>query len=357
MTTAEATAHPDSTHRTLRLGPVSIALFGRGIAVSAVLAVLTLTFVAVSVTSGEIRVPLDRVLATLAGDGTPREELIVMTWRLPRALVAVGVGAALGLAGAITQVIARNGLASPDVLGISDGAALGGVLALTIAAGAGAASVLFVPAAALVGGVLTGIAVFALGRWGQLDALRLVLIGIGLGAMLNGVMVYVMVTQQIETVGLLKLWLVGSLNGRGWTHLWWVLIALAVGLGIVARLGFDLRTYSLGRDVAEALGVRGRLLSTALLLTACGLTAVVVAAAGPIGFVALIAPHLARLLTSAPTPPLGTAMWSGACLLVGADLVGMYVLPVELPVGLVTSAVGGPALVLLLVRARRKASV
>lgn len=280
-----------------------------------------------------------------------------MALRAPRVLVGLLVGAALGLAGALTQTVARNPLASPDILGVTAGASLGAVAA--IVAGGGTYSVtapllrLGVPGAALVGGLASATLVLALAWRGGLDPFRLVLVGIGVGAVLTAVTSWLMVVAQISDAGRASVWLAGSLSSRGWDQAVPLILAMVVLLPAALALSRPLSTTTLGTDTARALGSRVHAVQLGAAALAVALTAAAVAAAGAVGFVALVVPQIALRLTGGSRPPLLASTAGGALLVAGADLAGRLAWTWEVPVGLLTAALGAPYLIWLLTHERR----
>ncbi|MEG8279127.1 FecCD family ABC transporter permease [Streptomyces sp. AHA2] len=337
----------------VRLGRLSFVLRPRLLSLTVLLAVAAFLVFCVSIGVGDFPIGLPQVIRTLLGRGERVDEFVVRDLRMPRALAGLVVGIALGVSGAITQSVARNPLASPDVLGITSGAGAVAVFLVTVSGGTAAAVVdsVGLSAAALAGGLGTGLLVYFLAWRRGVDGLRLVLIGISVTAVMEAITTWLLVTADIRDVARAQAWLVGSLEGRGAsevrTALWCSLVLLAV----VACAAFQFRPMHFGDDVAAALGVRYALVRAVLLLCAVLLAGVAVSAAGPVPFVALVAPQAAMRLTRCPTPPLVASALVGALLLSGADLVARTALPVSLPVGVVTAAIGGPFLVHLLVRA------
>ena len=287
-----------------------------------------------------------------------------MDLRLPQTLVAVLVGLALGLAGALTQTFARNPLASPDVLGVNQGAALGavGVIVLTGVTGYGGGMVsgalhqVGVPLAALAGGLATAALLYVLSWRRGIDGERFVLVGIGLGFTLTALTSYLLVTARIQDAASAQVWLTGSLTARGWDQAWPLVWTLAALVPLALLLVRSLNAMQLGDDPARGLGVPLQRTQLLTLLVAVGLASVAVAAVGPLGFVALVVPQLALRLTAGSRPPVLASMLLGACLVVAADVVTRVVLPFSVPAGIVTSAIGAPYLIWLLVRSHRKVS-
>lgn len=338
---------------TVRSRVFSLRADVRVLVVLATLGAGTVVAFTLNIGRGEFPIAPVDVLATLVGAGDDATNFIVLELRLPRALTAVLAGAALGIAGAIFQDLARNPLVAPDVIGITSGASLAAISLIVFGNAGGALSV---PLAALGGAVVAGVALYALAWRAGVQGYRLVLVGIGVAALLSAGINYVLTRGQIFEVSQAYVWLVGSLNGRGWEHVW----PLAATLGVLAPLGFalgrQLEALQLGDDVARALGVGVERVRLALLAVAIVLTAVAVAAAGPIAFVAFIAPHIARRVsaTVSPSGVLPVAAASGALLVLGSDLAGRLLFaPTEIPVGIVTAVIAAPYFLYLLRRANR----
>nr|WP_246851811.1 iron chelate uptake ABC transporter family permease subunit [Patulibacter sp. SYSU D01012] len=324
----------------------------RSVAVGLALVVVALALLVVAVGTGEYSIPPGLVIETLLGGGDAGTSFVIETLRLPRALTALLVGAGLGAAGAIFQSVVRNPLGSPDVVGFTAGASAGAVLEIAVIGGGSAA----VAAGALVGGAGTAVLVYLLAFRGGVQGYRLVLVGIGLSAMLVAVRDYLITRTRLEEAQTANVWITGSLNGRGWEHVVPMAIALAVLLPLVALLARSLRMLELGDDAAHALGVPVARARTALLGVGVALTAVATAAAGPVLFVALAAPQIARRLTRASGPGVGTAALMGATLLLAADVAAQRVFPgTDLPVGVLTGVLGGAYLIWLLFHEWRSA--
>lgn len=324
----------------------------QSLVVPAALALTLAGALVLSLGIGEFDVsPPDVVLALLGGGGESTR-FVIEELRLPRALTAALVGAALGASGAIFQSVTRNPLGSPDVLGFLQGASAGAVLEIILLDGGTGAVTL----AAAIGGLAAALAVYGLAyREGGARDYRLILVGIGIAAMLTAVTHYLLSRTTLEEASAAQVWLVGSLVGRSWDHVLPVALALAVLLPLALTMGRSLRVLELGDDAATALGVTPERTRVAAMAVAVGLCAAGTAAAGPIVFVALAAPQITRRLTGASGPGTGCAALGGATLLVGADLLGRLVLPErEVPVGIVTGVLGGLYLVALLTREWRQ---
>ncbi|WP_306364906.1 iron chelate uptake ABC transporter family permease subunit [Nocardia sp. CC227C] len=348
----------------LRVAGYSAVLRIRMVLVAAALLALLLVLFAVHISTGDYAIPLDRVLEVFSGSGSRAQRFIILENRLPRALTAVVVGAALGLAGAITQSVLRNPLAGPDILGITSGASVAAVALITLTGTAGAARTVGVPLAALIGGLLTAILIYLL-AWGRtadsgdsgVPGLRLVLIGIGVNAALLAAVSWLLARASLDDAAHAQRWLTGSLNESEWATLIPAALGLTSALLVTLADARGLAALRFGSDTTRVLGVRVQAQQTLLLAAAVGTTALATAAAGPLAFVGLAAPQIARRLLRSPGEPVIASALFGAVLVLGADLAARTVLPVDLPVGVVTAACGGPFLLYLLVRTNRKATL
>lgn len=337
----------------VRVGQMSFVWRPWLVLVTLLLAAAGFLVFCLSISVGDFPIGLSRVIATLLGRGEQIDEFVVMDLRMPRALAGLVVGVALGVSGAITQSVARNPLASPDVLGITGGASMVAVLLVTVSGGTAAAvvSAVGLSAAALAGGLGAGLLVYFLAWRRGIDGFRLILIGLSVSAMTEAVTTWLLVSADIRDVARAQAWLVGSLDDRSWDEVRLALWCSLALMAVVACVAFQFKPMHLGDEVAAGLGVRYTRVRAVLLLCAVLLAAVAVSAAGPVPFVALVAPQVAMRLARCPTPPMVASGLTGALLLTGSDLVARSALPIGLPVGVVTAAIGGPFLVYLLVRA------
>jgi iron complex transport system permease protein len=318
--------------------------------VTLVVLAATLAVFVWSLTVGDYPLPVGDVVRSLLGDQEGGSHFIVWTLRLPRGLTAVLVGAAFGLSGAIFQRLVRNPLASPDIVGVNAGAALVAAYVVIVMDSSG----LQVTVGALLGALAAAGGVYALAYRRGIAGYRLVLVGIGVSAFLLAATEYLLTRGEIYEVQRAVVWLTGSLNGRSWDHVRPVSWALAVLLPAALVLARQLRLLELGDDLARSLGGRVERTRGLLLLVGVGLAATATAAAGPVAFVALAAPQIARRLVRGTSLGLLPATACGALLMVGADLVGRRLFaPTELPVGVITGVVGAPYLLYLLARSNR----
>ncbi|WP_017568860.1 FecCD family ABC transporter permease [Nocardiopsis halotolerans] len=324
---------------------LSLLVRPRTLALCLVLVAVCVLTLVVSVAVGDYEIPLPAVPAAVAGYGERLDVFFVQGVRLPRALTALGVGAALGIAGAVFQSLSRNALGSPDIIGFTSGAATGAVAAILVFG----ASRVAVSLGAIAAGLATAALVYLLAMKNGVQGYRLVLVGIGVSAMLGAVRDYLMTRAELTEALGAQIWMIGSLNGRGWPEVVAVWVCLAVLGPLLVGLGQRLRFMELGDDTARGLGVPTGPTQAIALAGASALTGAAIAVAGPVGFVALAAPQLARrLLRTGGTTLVGSALM-GAALLVVADLVAQRALaPTQLPVGVVTAVIGGSYLIWLL---------
>lgn len=322
----------------------------RALLAGLLLGVVALLLVVLLIGTGDFDIAPWDVVQTLLGNGTPADDFIVNELRLPRVLVAVLVGAALGMAGAVFQSVSRNPLGSPDLLGFGYGSAVGALTAIIVFKG----DATEVAVGAVVGGVLAGIAVYLLAYKKGIHGYRLVLVGIGASAMLVALIQYLITKAQLVEATRAMVWLTGSLAGRDWEQVWPLLVTCAVLFPVILGQGRALRMMEMGDDAAYAVGVRVERTRLLLMLAAIVLTTAAAAAAGPITFVALAAPQLARRLTRSPGSNLLTGALMGAVLLLVSDWASQRAFGADqLPVGVVTGLVGGVYLLWLLVTERK----
>jgi iron complex transport system permease protein len=336
--------------RVVRTDRWSMTYHVRSLAVCSVLAAGTLVVACWSIMVGDFPLSAAQVLAAVVGDGGDDAEFVVQTLRLPRAVTAMLVGAALGMSGAVFHSLARNPLGSPDIIGFQQGAAFGAVVVIVLVGG----SSIQIAAGAVTGGLVAALLVYVLAWKRGLAASRLVLVGIGIGFTATAAVDYLITRAEIYDVQRAAVWLTGSLNGRSWSHVTTVGLALVVlaPLAVIGQRSLD--RLELGDDTAAALGIRVGRAKLGLVVVAVALAALAVAAAGPITFVAFVAGPIARRLVHSPGACVVPAAFVGAFVTVAADLAARRILaPTELPVGILTAAIGAPYLVWLLTRRAR----
>lgn len=334
-----------------RRGRYSVRLRLRALLVGVVLLVGALAVAVVNLSSGDFPLPVGDVLRSLAGQGDTGTDFIVLELRLPRVLVTLLVGAALGASGAVFQGLTRNPLGSPDFVGLTIGAATGALVVILLLDGSGTQ----VAAGAMAGCLATAVAIYLLAFRRGTQAFRLVLMGVGMSALLEAANSFMITRARLDDAVAAQVWLIGSVSGRGWTEVAIAGGTLALLLPVVLHHGRHLDLLALGDETAITHGVRVERSRVVLALAAVGLAAGATAAAGPIAFVALAAPQLATRLTRAPGPGILPAALMGAALLAGSDWAAQRVLPDnDVPVGVVTAALGGLYLTWLLGREWRR---
>ncbi|HXF61781.1 MAG TPA: iron ABC transporter permease, partial [Caldilineaceae bacterium] len=302
--------------------PVSLRVDRRVPFMGALVLLATAAVMVVNIGVGEYPIaPLDVIktvlhLPTANGD----YDFVVNTLRLPRMLVAALVGLALGVSGAVLQGLTRNPLASPGILGINAGAGLVAVALIVLLPGVSAA---VLPAAAFAGAFTVALLIYVLAWRGGDSPLRLVLVGIGLGAVASALTTLLITFGDINHVQRALIWLTGSVYGRTWDELRALLPWVAVFAPLAFLLARDLNAFNLGEDVARGLGSRVEARRGLLLLSAVALAAASVAAVGAIGFVGLMSPHIARRLVGPDhIGLLPMAGMLGALIVTAADLAG-----------------------------------
>ena len=319
----------------------------------AVLALMTLAAAVASLLFGAVDLPVARLLAAASGDGDKVASIILFDLRLPRTLLALAVGAMLGLAGAALQGYLRNPLAEPSVLGTSNAAALGGVAAIYF--GLAEIHPVVLPVLAT-GGALVSLALLFVLAGRAESPLTLILAGIAVGTLaVAGTSLALNLSPNPFAAMEIMTWLLGSLENRSFEHVWIALPCIAIGGAMLLWNGRALDALTLGEDAAQALGTDLRRTRLRLLVgTAIGVGGAV-AVSGAIGFVGLIVPHLIRPLTDrSPSAILLPSAIGGAALLTLADL-GVRIIPTtnELKLGVVTAFLGVPIFLLHLMRERR----
>lgn len=334
----------------LRAGPYAVRLRTRSFIVTVVLVVLILLMSIVALGLGTYPLAPDAVVQALLGGGTTLDRTVVFTWRLPRTLAAVVLGGFLAVAGALFQTVTRNPLASPDILGMSNGAFTGMLLTVVFFSASWPGMTL----GAVLGGLLTASLIWGLAHRGGVQGFRLIVIGIGVAAVLASANTWMLLEVELETALFASAWGAGTLNGVTAPPLLGVIIGGLPLLGMLMVVTPRLRQLDLGDDVATATGARPALVRTLALLIGVGLVSLATAVIGPVAFIALAAPQVGRRLARTPYLSLTLSAVVGALLLLTSDLIAQHVLPVTLPVGVVTVSVGGLYLVVTIIQEIRR---
>lgn len=298
---------------------------------------------------GQSFTPPQDILRTLMGEDVPGVAFTVGQLRLPRAILAILAGLSFGLGGVAFQIMLRNPLASPDIIGISWGASAAAVFAIVVLGLKGPiVSILAVSA-----GLGVALLVYALSFRNGVAGTRLILVGIGVSAMLESVIAYILSTAPAWTLQEALRWLTGSVNGAQLGQALPLLMALAVFGGLLLSRARDLEALRLGDDTAAALGIRVGRTRVLIIIAAVGMIASATAISGPIAFVAFLSgPIAARIVGNNGSLLLPAALTGAALVLVG-DYCGQFLLPSRYPVGVVTGALGAPYLIFLIVRVNR----
>ncbi|SMO80925.1 iron complex transport system permease protein [Paracoccus laeviglucosivorans] len=316
--------------------------------VLALLALLVTGF-ALTLMLGQSFTPPGDVIRVLMGHDVPGATFTVGQLRLPRAVLAVLAGLSFGLGGAAFQIMLRNPLASPDIIGISSGASAAAVFAIVVLRLDGAAVSIFAVAAGL-GVALT---IYGLSWRNGVAGARLILVGIGVSAMLDSFISYVLVRAPAWDLQEAMRWLTGSVNGARLGQSLPILISLLIFGGLLMSRSRDLQALRLGDDSAAALGTHVTRTRVMVIIAAVGLIAVATAVTGPIAFVAFLSAPIAARIFGSEGSLLIPAALVGAVLVLAGDYVGQFLLPSRYPVGVVTGALGAPYLIFLIVRAHR----
>ncbi|WP_067138135.1 FecCD family ABC transporter permease [Microtetraspora malaysiensis] len=339
--------------------PRGFVTIGRAVAipvarVSVVVAIGTVVLVAAAAVAtlslGRLGIPVTDLPGALTGGADGTQAFVLGRLRGPRLVVAVGTGAALGLSGALFQTVTRNPLGSPDVIGLAAGAGAGAAVVALYLPG-----VLPVPVGALAGAAAAMALVYVSTGTGFRSPGRLIVAGIGVFSIATAFTQYVVYAVERDKAAVLTAYVNGSLAARSWSHAVTIWVVLLVAVPLVALIAGRLDIGEMGDELAGALGAGPRSTRAWAVTLSIVLSAGAVSVAGPVAFISLTAPQIAKRVTGRPGPHLTPAALVGALLLVLADLAAQQLpLPVNLPVGIYTLAIGGAYLGFLLVREWRK---
>lgn len=311
--------------------------------------ILLLAGFALTLMLGQSFVSPQTVLRVLAGEDVPGQSFTVGQLRLPRAVVAVLAGLSFGLGGAAFQIMLRNPLASPDIIGISRAASAAAVLAIVVLGLDGPVVSIF----AVIAGLGVALLIYGLSFQGGVAGTRLILVGIGVSAMLDSFIAYVLTRAPSWDLAEAMRWLTGSVNGAQLSQALPMLASLAVFGGLLVSRSRDLESLRLGDDTAAALGTNVAATRMLVILSAVGLIAVATAITGPVAFVAFLSGPIAARILGPNGSVLIPSGLVGALLVLGGDYIGQFLLPTRFPVGVVTGALGAPYLIWLIVRVNR----
>jgi iron complex transport system permease protein len=332
--------------RFVRIGALAFRINLRVLVMAGITLLLLVALGTWALMLGSFHLTISEVAGALTGSEASTTEFIVMDLRLPRVLAAVMVGSLLAMSGAIFQGLVRNPLVSPDVIGVNAGAALAAVYWIV-----NHHPLELLPIVAFLGAALAAVAVYLLSWKGNISGPRMILVGIGVNAFLTAGTTFMIVRVDIMDASRAILWTTGSVYASTWGDVRNLAIAVAVLLPVGMGLMWPLRVIQIGDHTARSVGMSLERSRLALIVVGCALSAIAVSVAGPIGFVALMVPHLARMLAGPMAG--GVFLLSaliGSILVLGSDMVGQHALPVGLPVGVITAAVGAPYFLFLLYR-------
>ncbi|MBZ5750077.1 MULTISPECIES: FecCD family ABC transporter permease [Metabacillus] len=318
------------------------------------LALITITII-IGTGMGYSSLSYDRLLPTLFGQGTFKEEFVLFSIRLPRIIITLLAGMALALSGAILQGITRNDLADPGIIGINSGAGVAiAIFFLFVPINNAASFVYYLPLVAFIGALLTAclIYIFAYKRNQGLQPVTLVLVGVGFSMALSGLMIVLISSAERSKVDFIAKWLAGNIWGADWPFIWALLPWLAILIPFTLYKANRLNLLGLSEPVAIGVGVSIEKERIVLLLTAVALAASAVSVTGGISFIGLMAPHIAKALVG-PRNQLfiPVAILNGGWLLLLADTIGRNIIePDGIPAGLMVALIGAPYFMYLLLK-------
>ena len=290
------------------------------------------------------------VLAVLTGNDVPGVSFVIGELRLPRVIIGLLSGIAFGMAGASFQHMLRNLLASPDIIGITAGANTAAVFGIIVLGWSGVALSML----AMAGGLLTAVAVSWLAWKGSFAPSRLILMGIGVGAMLSAVSSWILIRGDQWDIQSASRWLTGSLASADWVDVPFLLAVVIMAGALLLMNNGRVDVMRFGEQTATGLGVRVNLTQASVIVLAVLMLSAATAASGPIAFVSFLAGPIAARLVGPHRPAILQAGLIGAGLVLAADIVAQHVPPTQLPVGVITSILGGPILVILMIRWTRR---
>tara|TARA_R110001606_G_scaffold247311_1_gene395339 strand:- start:383 stop:1426 length:1044 start_codon:yes stop_codon:yes gene_type:complete len=322
----------------------------RWIRLVVILCILVSVAFSITLVLGQSFTPPNDVLNVLLGDDVPGASFVVGHLRLPRAVISLLVGMSFGMAGVAFQIMLRNPLASPDIIGVSSGATAAAVFAIIVLNMDGASVAFF----SITIGLLVAMTIYALSYRNGATGTRLILIGIGVSAMIESFIVYLLSQAQSWDRQEAIRWLSGSVNSAQLDQALPLLISLLIFGGFLLSRSRDLDTLRMGDDTAQSLGVRVGMTRITVIVASVGLIAVGVAITGPIAFVAFLSGPIAMRLIKNNGSIILPAGLIGACLVLSGDYIGQFLLPSRYPVGVITGALGAPYLIYLIIRVNRK---
>ncbi len=321
----------------------------RYITVSVLLVLLTIVLAGILLIFGNKQYSLSTVVKVLLGEDIKGASFAIGSLRLPRMLSGLFVGIAFGIAGNTFQTMLKNPLASPDIIGVTSGSSVAAVFCILILKISGNS----VSIIAVISGLSVAALLYILSRGGSFSGGRLILIGIGIQAMLNAVISFLLLRANQYDVPAALRWLSGSLNGRKMDDIPGLFFIVVIFGTIIILLGNHLKVLELGEQSAISLGLRTDIVRLILVLSAVFLIAFATAVTGPVAFVAFLAGPIAGKLVGAGAPTAIPSGFVGASLVLAADIIGQFGFDTRFPVGIVTGILGAPYLLFLLIRMNR----
>jgi len=322
----------------------------RYILVTFLLAIIAFFLCCTLLMLGNTIYPVSDVISVLLGEKVKGASFAVGTIRFPRMIAGVFAGFAFGVAGHVFQTMLRNPLANPNVIGITTGSSAAAVFCIIVLH----ASNTFVSIASIIGGLATVIVIFLLSKGTSFSIGRLILIGIGIQAMLNAVVSYLLLIGQQQDIPTAMRWLSGSLNGAKMEELYPLMITILIFAPIIIAFGKRLDMLELGEQAATSLGVDTNKTRFVLIISSVLIIALATATTGPIAFIAFLSGPIAKRLVGVGFSSIIPAGLVGIILVLASDLVGQFAFVARYPVGVITGILGAPYLIYLLIRMNRK---
>ena len=322
----------------------------RSLAVTILLVILLFGLALADLVLGHRAYSMNDLIGTVWGQGDEGTRFVILQLRLPRTLIGCVAGLAFGMAGIGFQHLLRNMMASPDIIGITAGANTAAIFGIVVLGLSG------MPLAclAVMGGLLTALLVMALAWRGSFDPTRLILIGIGVAAGFNALGSWLMIRSDQWDIQTATRWLTGSLADAQWTDLPILATATLLGAMLLLALDRNVSTLQLGQEMAAGLGVRVSRVQFQVIIVGVLLLSVATATTGPISFVSFLSGPIATVLVGRGASALIQSGLVGGCLVLGSDIVAQHLPSAQVPVGIITSIVGGPVLIAIMVLMTRR---
>ena len=322
----------------------------RSLAVTILLVILLFGLALADLVLGHRAYSMNDLIGTVWGQGDEGTRFVILQLRLPRTLIGCVAGLAFGMAGIGFQHLLRNMMASPDIIGITAGANTAAIFGIVVLGLSG------MPLAclAVMGGLLTALLVMALAWRGSFDPTRLILIGIGVAAGFNALGSWLMIRSDQWDIQTATRWLTGSLADAQWTDLPILATITLFGAMLLLALDRNVSTLQLGQEMAAGLGVRVSRVQFQVIIVGVLLLSVATATTGPISFVSFLSGPIATVLVGRGASALIQSGLVGGCLVLGSDIVAQHLPSAQVPVGIITSIVGGPVLIAIMVLMTRR---